>query len=857
MTESPLLRPVLLAGLALLLFLTAGGYLLQVELEGWRGERRQEAQAQLIRYVSILERQISRALAAAESMESYIRHHGGRVEDFDSHSADLLRSVRAISAIELAPDGVIRHVHPATGHQAMLGQRVVESRYAAPAAHQAMLEERLVLSPPLTLDNGQVAVIGRQPVYLTDREGDPLFWGFASVLLELRHLVRDAGLDRLGEGGYRYQLMIDGARPRAGGPQPFLPEQSVGAPVAVPDGAWELRLAPLRPWGVPPRFYLHGLMVLLAGGLFAYLVFILLWQPVMLRHQVQGTSAALKRANARYEAVFNSVREVLFQLDTQGRFTLLNAAWKRLIGSDPVDTLGSAFEACVHPDDQMMVRELIRETLQGRAERKGIELRLLGRRREVRWVEMALQAIGKPDGGVTGLSGTLHDITERKQADRVIQYQANYDTLTNLPNRKLFQDRFGRAIEATLRKQQRLALMFIDLDRFKWINDSLGHAAGDQLLKEVAMRLTSCVRKADTVARFGGDEFIVLLTEVRTSVDAEIVARKILVELARPFELDGHKETISGSVGITLCPDDGSDIATLMNNADNVMYHVKESGRNSFKFFTDEMNRALQARHDLSAKLRAAIAHDRLRLVFQPIVDLGRREPVGVEALLRWQDDERGRVSPAEVVALAEDTQLIEELGGWILDHAVAGFARLREADPRLDYVCVNVSMRQFRTNFIPLLERMIDRAGLEPGMLALDLTEGLIAEDRAEVWEALEEVRRKGVRLMLDDFGTGITSLGHLKRLAPEAVKLQSAYLADIVPETSAAAMIGALIAMAHSLGIRVVGEGVEEAQQAEMLEVLGCDFAQGYHFSPPLELDDLAALLRRGSGFGPTGRA
>ncbi len=857
MTESPLLRPVLLSGLALLLFLGLGGYMLQLELEGWHTERRQEAQSQLVRYVSILERQVSRALAAAVSMESYIRHHGGRVEDFESHSADLLRSVGAISAIELAPDGIIRYVYPATGHQSMLGQRVVESRYAAPTAHRAMLEERLVLSPPLTLDNGQLAVIGRTPVYLDDREGDPLFWGFASVQLELRHLVHEAGLDRLGEGGYRYQLLIDSARPSAGDPQPFVPEQSVAAMVTVPDGEWELRLAPLQPWGVPPRFYVHALIGLFAGGLLAYLVFVLLWQPVALRRQVEGTSAALQRANARYEAVFNTVREVLFQLDKRGRFNLLNAAWKQLSGNEPVDTLGHLFEESVHPDDQMMARQLVREGLEGHVEHKGVELRLLGRSKQVRWVEMALQSISEADGSVSGLSGTLHDITERKQADRVIQYQANYDTLTNLPNRKLFQDRFGRAIEITLRRKQRLALMFIDLDRFKWINDSLGHAAGDQLLKEVAMRLTSCVRKADTVARFGGDEFIVLLSEVKTEVDAEIVARKILVELARPFDLNGHKESISGSVGVTLCPDDGSDIATLMNNADNVMYHVKESGRNSFKFFTEDMNRALQERHQLASKLRQAIANDLLQLVFQPVIDLVRHEPVGVEALLRWRDDDHGRISPAEAIALAEDTQLIEELGGWILDHACAGFATLRAADARLEYVCINVSIRQFRSNFVPLLERMIESHELEPGMIALDLTEGLIADDRAEVWQALEAMRAKGVRLMLDDFGTGITSLGHLKRLAPEAVKLQSAYLADIVPETSAAAMIGALIAMAHSLGIKVVGEGVEEAQQAEMLEVLGCDFAQGYHFSPPLELDELAAVLRRGSGFGSTGTA
>ncbi len=854
MSESPLLRPLIHSGLALLLSLAGGLYLLHIEREDWFEDRRQEAQTLLVRYVSTLERQISRALAVAESMESYIRHHGGQIEDFDSHSADLLRSVSVVSAIELAPDGIVTHIHPLTNYQSMLGQRVVESRYGVAAAHQAMLQKRLVVSTPLTLDNGEVAVIGRQPIYLVDEDGDDLFWGFASVLLELRQLVHESGLDRLREGGYRYQLAIDGARPSAGDPQPFEPGQSVGIVVGMPDGNWELRIAPLHRWIVPPYFFLHLVIVFVISGLLAYLVFVLLWQPVMLRRQVDGASAALQRANARYEAVFNSVREVLLQVDARGQLKLINPAWTQISGFKPVESLGKNFEDYVHAEDRPLARELLRAGLDGQPQEQGVELRLLGRGNEIRWVEITLHTVLDDSDRVTGLSGTLHDITERKKADRVIQYQANYDTLTNLPNRKLFQDRFGRAIENALRKDQRLALMFIDLDRFKWINDSLGHAAGDQLLKGVAMRLTSCVRKADTVARFGGDEFIVLLSEISTVLDAEIVARKILAELSRPFDLEGHKEAISGSLGITICPDDGHDIATLMNNADNVMYHVKEGGRNDFKFYTEEMNEELQSRHRLSAALRTAIDEDLLRLEFQPVMRLKPEQPVAIEALLRWEDKEHGRVSPAEVIALAEDTQLIEDLGGWIIDHACAAYSQMRKVDARLEYICINVSPRQFRSNFTPLIEKAIAQHELAPEMIALDITEKLIVDDRTEVWSELEQLKTLGVRLMLDDFGTGLTSLGNLKRLAPDAVKIQSAYLAGIVPETSAAAMIGAIIAMAHSLDIRVISEGVEEAAQAEMLELLGCDFAQGYLFSPPLTLDALAAELEDGT-FGSTG--
>ena len=854
MSESPLLRPLIHSGLALLLSLAGGFYLMHIERVGWFEERRQEAQTLLVRYVSTLERQISRALTVAESMESLIRHHDGRIEDFESHSADLLRSVGAVSAIELAPDGIITHVHPPASYQFLLGQRVVESRYGVAAAHQAMLQKRLVVSPPLTLDNGEMAVIGRKPIYLVDEDGDDLFWGFASVLIELRQLVRESGLDRLREGGYRYQLSIDGARPSAGDPQSFEPGQSVGISVGVSDGNWVLRIAPLQRWIVPPRFFMHLVIVLAASGLVAYLVFILLWQPVVLRRQVDGASAALQHANARYEAVFNSVREVLLQVDAHGQLKLINPAWTQISGFKPVESLGKNFEDYVHAEDRPLARELLRAGLDGQPQEQGVELRLLGRGNEIRWVEITLHTVLDDSDRVTGLSGTLHDITERKKADRVIQYQANYDTLTNLPNRKLFQDRFGRAIEIALRKDQRLALMFIDLDRFKWINDSLGHAAGDLLLKGVAMRLTSCVRKTDTVARFGGDEFIVLLSEIETVLDAEIVARKILVELARPFDLEGHNETISGSLGITICPDDGHDIATLMNNADNVMYHVKEGGRNNFKFYTEEMNEKLQSRHRLSAALRTAIDDDLLRLEFQPVMRLKPEQPVAVEALLRWEDKEHGRVSPAEAIALAEDTQLIEDLGGWIIDHACAAYSRMRKVDARLEYICINVSPRQFRSNFTPLIEKAIAKHELAPEMIALDITEKLIVDDRTEVWSELEQLKTLGVRLMLDDFGTGLTSLGNLKRLAPDAVKIQSAYLAGIVPETSAAAMIGALIAMAHSLDIRVISEGVEEANQAEMLELLGCDFAQGYLFSPPLTLDALTAELEGGT-FGSTG--
>ncbi|HEY5720452.1 MAG TPA: EAL domain-containing protein, partial [Gammaproteobacteria bacterium] len=658
--------------------------------------------------------------------------------------------------------------------------------------------------------------------------------------------------------GYLYQLHLDESGPSAGDPRPMFPQETARQTLRVPGAHWELRLAPAKPWNHPPTFFVYLALLLSTTVLVAYVAFTLIWQPIHLRQEVARSGQALREANERYLAVFNGVREVIFQLGLRGELRLLNPAWEEITGFSVSASAGRPLAEFLHPEDLDDCQEMVNAAIAHTEEHQAGELRLRGRGNEVRWVEVEMHAIPDEQGGIAGVAGSMRDVTERKRADQLIHYQAHFDALTNLPNRKLFLDRFGRAIETSLRNERRLALMFVDLDRFKWINDSLGHAAGDVLLKEVAMRLSACVRKADTVARFGGDEFIVLLAEIGAAIDAEVVARKILVELNRPFLLNGHEETISGSIGITVCPDDGRDITTLMNNADNVMYHVKEAGRNDFQFFTAAMNQALQERHRMASALRQALAARELRLEYQTVVALQGRQVIGIEALLRWHSDEFGVVQPDRVIALAEDTQLIGPLGGWIIEQACRDFLAARERLPRLEFVTVNVSDRQFRAHGLAELPAILARHGMQPAQFCIDITESLVTEGREEVWSDLDAFRQLGVRIMLDDFGTGLSSLNHLKRLAPSAVKLQSDYLAGIVPEASAAAMIGSVIAMAHSMGMRVVGEGVEEARQAEMLELLGCDYAQGYLFERPLPIAGLlqqCADSHRGSEAG--GRA
>lgn len=438
------------------------------------------------------------------------------------------------------------------------------------------------------------------------------------------------------------------------------------------------------------------------------------------------------------------------------------------------------------------------------------------------------------------------DITGRKQAEAELQRQANYDSLTGLPNRNLALDRLEQAINLAHREARVVCVMFIDLDRFKTVNDSFGHTTGDRLLVEVARQLTESVREGDTVARLGGDEFLIILNGLKTAIHSEPIADQILRQLSRPFLIDNHEFYIGASIGITAYPDDGDAPLILLRNADTAMYLAKDHGRNSFQFFTQALNDRAVLRVKMESRLRRAIENDELYLAYQPQICALSGRLVGAEALLRWDNPELGLQSPDVFVPLAEDTALIIEIGAWVLETACRDLRHWQDIKPGTLQVAVNLSSRQFRaTNLLNTIQNAIASNRLAPQQLELEITEGLLMDDSPQVFNILSKLKEMGITLALDDFGTGYSSLSYLKRYPFDVLKIDRSFVRDITTDPDDAALCEAVIAIADSLGMKVVGEGVETKQQLDFLFSRGVDYIQGYYYSPPLRADEFEAYL------------
>ncbi len=438
------------------------------------------------------------------------------------------------------------------------------------------------------------------------------------------------------------------------------------------------------------------------------------------------------------------------------------------------------------------------------------------------------------------------DITERKKTREQLIRQANYDSLTGLPNRDLALDRLDQAINRAHREGHVVCVMFIDLDRFKTVNDSFGHRIGDRLLVEVAKHLKKCVRDADTVARLGGDEFMMILDGIDEAIHSELVAEKILEELSRPFIFENHEFFIGASIGITIYPNDGDSSLVLLRNADTAMYLAKEGGRNNFRFFTQELNDKAVLRVKMESYLRRAIENNELHLEYQPQICAQTGNLVGAEALVRWNNPTLKFVSPESFIPLAEDTGLIHEIGEWILTNACNDLKRWLEIKPSSLRIAVNLSSRQFRSNaLLNMIRQTLEKTGIPPKQLELEITEGLLMDDSYETMNMLKEIKQMDITLALDDFGTGYSSLSYLKRYPFDILKIDRSFVRDITTDPDDAALCEAIIAIADSLGMKVVGEGVETKQQLDFLFSRGVDYIQGYYFSKPLTADDFTRYL------------
>ncbi len=464
----------------------------------------------------------------------------------------------------------------------------------------------------------------------------------------------------------------------------------------------------------------------------------------------------------------------------------------------------------------------------------------------LRTISVSGRPIFDEQGAFQGYRGTGRDITEQRLTEQKIRHMAQHDALTQLPNRALLQDRIEQAVAQARRGRERMALLFIDLDRFKTINDSLGHAAGDRVLRDVAARLRECTRATDTVARIGGDEFVVLLGHLKEVEAARHVAQKILDALGAPFALEGHALQVTPSIGISVFPDDGEDADTLLRNADAAMYHAKQAGRNNCQYFRREMNDAARARLQLENDLRQAIERAEFTVHYQPLVDLRGGVIVGFEALVRWRHPQRGMVPPHEFIAAAEETGLIGPLGEYVLREACAQARAWRQAGYGGLRAAVNCSARQFRDDgILEAVDRALRESGLPADSLDLEITESILLDGTDSVNARFRALRERGVRIAIDDFGTGYSSLSYLKRLSIQQLKIDRSFVRDIGTDPDDAAIVSAIVAIAHTLELEVVAEGIETHEQLAYLRRAGCDYGQGYLFSRPLPAEEFERLL------------
>ena len=556
---------------------------------------------------------------------------------------------------------------------------------------------------------------------------------------------------------------------------------------------------------------------------------------------------ALQEGEARFRALVQNSFDIITIHDSNGVTTYESPAASRILGYPPGTLIGKTPFETLHPKDVARARTAFDALIKGDISVAPVVLRF--RHADGSWIH--LEALGNnllDHPGIRGIVLTSRDITERTRAEERVQYLANYDVLTGLPNRFLMQDRLTQVIANAHRNRLRVALMHIDLDRFKVVNETLGHYVGDALLKQAAERIRKAIRDADTVARVGGDEFTLVFPNVTSLQNLSAAAEVVLDELARAFPGDGQDLFVSASVGISLYPDDAGSVDELIKHADGAMSSAKHLGRNNFQFYTAGMNQEVQDRMQIEAGLRTAIQRNELSLLYQPKIDLATRRIFGAEALLRWNHPKLGMISPSRFVPVAEEAGLVGQIGEWVLNTACRQIREWQDAGHSLQ-VAVNVSARQFQDYDVAelVMDIMRDTGALAQN-LEIELTESAVMSDAEASIVTLERLAALGVQIAIDDFGTGYSSLSYLKRLPLDLLKIDQSFVRDISSDPNDAAIVRAIITLARSLGIMVIAEGVENEAQLAFLNAYGCQYAQGYLFGRPLTPLQLIELVTTG---------
>ena len=562
----------------------------------------------------------------------------------------------------------------------------------------------------------------------------------------------------------------------------------------------------------------------------------------------------------RLATIVQQSDDAINSVASDGTVTSWNAGAEHTYGYSAAEALGRHISFCIPPTKRGELNVLLQKIANGEVVEQ-FDTQRLTKNGTIIDVSLSVSAIKGGDGKVIGISGIARDVTARRREQDAlvesekryrllferVQFLAYFDALTGLPNRTLLQDRLAKALAAARRQKHKVALLFLDLDRFKDINDSLGHSVGDLLLQEVAGRLKAWGREQDTVARLGGDEFLIMLTDIKDIRDAAVATERLMVALTPEFVIQGHSLNISCSLGISIFPEHGADSETLIKYADAAMYCAKKNGRNNFQFFTQDMNSEVMERLTLEHSLRLALEKGEFVLVYQPQMDIATGRITGLEALLRWQNPELGPIPPDKFIPIAENSRLIMPIGEWVLRTACSQARKWQDEGLPAVSVAVNVSAVQFRQeDFCKFIKRVLHETGLAPQYLELELTESVLLADADLMLPVIQELQAVGVKLAIDDFGTGYSSFSYLRQFRVSKLKIDGSFIRDVVVNCNDAAITIAIIGMAKNLNLKVIAEGVETEAQVSFLRTHQCDEIQGYYFSKPLAVDKVADKLR-----------
>ena len=582
-----------------------------------------------------------------------------------------------------------------------------------------------------------------------------------------------------------------------------------------------------------------------------------------LERNIHEVHRRLEASEQRYRFIVNNSPDIIYMLDDRGRFSFINERVTALLGYTPDEVVGMHYSDLVHEDDLEKARFAFDERRTGSRASQNVEFRLVCkggpqsyRYFESRSITIELSAMGmyrdraeRLEQGFVGTYGVARDISERKRAEEIINYQLYHDLLTKLPNRALFRDRLSLAISRARRSGSRLAVLFLDMDRFKVVNDSLGHLAGDQLLQTVAARLDACLRESDTLARVGGDEFNLLVPDIDGPEDVARVARKIMDRLKEPVVLEGYEVFVSFSIGIALFPEDGQSMDTLVKHADMAMYHIKGRGKNGYEFFSDHMKAHYHRQLSLENGIRRALDERQFELFYQPQVDVCDQRVCGMEALLRWNHPERGLVLPGDFIPLAEETGLIINIGSWVLEQACRELGAWNREGLGDRVLAVNISAAQLEEpDFEQRVVEAMKHHGVGRGQLELEITENVLMQDMDQAVTKFRNLASHGVRVAVDDFGIGYSSLSYLKSLPLNTLKVDRSFISDIRSRSDKNSIVTAIFAMARELELEVVAEGVESQGQVDYLKRLRCPKAQGFLLGRPMQAEQAREILRRG---------